>query len=206
MIRSALLLSLIFGAQSASAILRLPGNTSASFDFEYDVIPHFDDAMETSRNLLTSEEILDSLDICGGFELIANQMPDGEKSCVCQNNQVLCTFQGTCDPGGTVCTDVVSIVFQFLVRNDRVNRMKLSACFTYTDEFDVTCIETQVGRGTQLQTCNRATYGGKQCLCGICRDRKSLALDCSRHHPMATSNGCYRLADALPPLAKFNEK
>lgn len=208
-----LILLLIFGSgiigrdngfRFAEAIFRI--SEKGSDDFEFDQVQsHFNNAIETSRSLLTRKEVLESLDICGGFDLIADQIPDGKRSCICQNSRVDCTLEGQCSVDRSVCTDTVSISFQFQVNNDEVTRMRLSSCFTYTEEFDTTCIDTFIGRGQTLESCNRATYGGKNCLCAVCGDNKSLALDCSTHHPVATSNGCYLLSDALPVLTKFDE-
>jgi len=189
--------------QFAAAIFRTTEVGSSDYTFEevHDLVT------DTSRSLLTNQKILENLDICGGWELIANQIPDGENSCVCRDNIVQCTLQGQCNVDRSVCTDVVGMSFQFLVNNklQKANRMKLSACFSYSQEFQPTCIETLVAPGQRLMQCNSATYGGKQCLCAICSDKKSLAIDCTKHHPSATSNGCYRLSDALPALAKFDE-
>jgi hypothetical protein len=187
-----------------SAIFRTVEKGSNDFVFDQ-VQPHIENIVAASRSLLTPDEVLQSLDVCGGFDLIADQIPNGKESCICQDSQVHCTLDGRCAEDRSICTDVVGMSFQFLVEDEQVNRMKLSACFTYTEEFEATCIETIIGEGQKLKACNGATYGGKNCLCAICGDEKSLALDCSSHHPMATSNGCYLLSDALPPLAKFDQ-
>ena len=116
-----------------------------------------------------------------------------------------CTLQGTCAEDRSACPDVVGMPFQFLVENDKVNRMKLSACSVYTDEFEPTCIEAVIGHDQTLESCNSATYGDKECMCAICDDNKSLSLDCTKHHPAATSSGCHLLSDAIPTLSQFDQ-
>jgi hypothetical protein len=198
----ALLLCCVSRHNFVSAIIRTTEHGSSDFTFVKH--PVVDNIVQRSLQV-TTEEVLESYDICGGWELIANEIPNGEQDCLCQDSQVQCALGGKCAVDRSVCTDVVDISFQFLVADEAVNQMKLSACFTYTDEFEATCIEALIGKGQKLEACERATYGGKDCLCAICGDEKSLSLDCSSHHPLATSNGCYLLSEALPILAKFDQ-
>ncbi|CAB9529022.1 expressed unknown protein [Seminavis robusta] len=189
-----------------SAIFRTTEQGSNDFVFTKNQVDKT--SLDRSLQQQTPEAFLQSLDICGGFDLIVDQL-EGEESCACQDNVVNCGFTGGCDVDRSVCTDVVGMAFQFLVdgtgNNQSVNQMRLTACFTYTEEFEATCIDTIIGRGQKIQACNGATYGDQECLCAICGDEKSVAVDCSEHHPLATSNGCYLLSDAIPPLAKFDQ-
>ena len=210
----------ILAISSSNAIFRAP-SSEYSQDFVFEPVHQQDHSAShagadsvidtVARKLATnSEAVLQLMDVCGGFSLIADQMPNGVNSCTCNNStqEVQCTFQVDCATEEQApCTDVVGLSFQFLVdeQDSAVNRMKLSACFTYTEEFEPTCIEPLIGRGQTLEACSSATYGGKRCDCAICDDSKSLSLDCSDHHPGASSNGCYLLSDALPVLSKFDE-
>ena len=197
--------SIILSSHTSWAIFR-PPSAAGSYDFVFEQVqPHINNVIEKTRDLATDEAVLQAMDVCGGFQLIEDQIPNGKESCICRDSQVHCTLQGSCSEDRTVCTDVVGMSFQFLVENEKVSRMKLSACFMYTEEFEPTCIETLIGHGQTLEKCNSATYGGKACMCAICGDNKSLSLDCTKHHPAATSSGCYLLSDALPSLSKFDE-
>ena len=192
------------------AIFR-PPSEAGSYDFVFELVqPHIHNVVNKARDLQAlskkDEAVLQSMDVCGGFQLIADQIPNGEEDCQCVNgSQIQCTLSGACSEDRSICTDLVGLSFQFLVQDQQVNRLKLSACFSYAAEFAATCIETIIAPNQQLEACNSATYGGEECLCAVCDDNKSLSLDCTKHHPQASSGGCYLLSEAIPALTKFDE-
>ena len=194
----------------ALAIFR-PPSEAGTYDFVLEQVqPHINNVVTKARDLQVvsekDEAVLQSMDVCGGFQLIADQIPNGEEDCQCINgSQIQCSLSGACSEDRSICTDRVGLSFQFLVQDQQVNRLKLSACFTYAAEFAATCIETIIAPNQQLEACNSATYGGEECLCNVCNDNKSLSLDCTEHHPQASSGGCYLLSEAIPALSKFDE-
>ena len=206
-IRFLLTTAVLFSNQFlVSAMFRSMEEGSLDYSLDQTQFEKLNDVIGKSRALVESSGILESLDICGGFQLIADQLPSGgSSSCICQDNAVQCTLQGQCNGDQSICTDVIALSFEFIAQNVRVNNMKLSACFSYTTDFETTCIETTISRGQLLETCNAATYGGNECLCAVCDDQKSLILDCSMHDDRASSNGCYLLSDAVPALKQFDE-
>ena len=161
--RNCLLLAVsssILSHQTTLAIFR-PPSEEGSFDFVFEQVqPHIQNVIHKSRELVVlsekDEAFLQSIDVCGGFQLIADQIPNGENDCQCINGtQIQCSLAGACSDDRSVCTDVVGISFQFLIQDQQVDRMKLSACFTYTKEFAATCIETIIAPNQQLESYNR---------------------------------------------------
>lgn len=199
------MLNAILGKNLSCAIFRSIENGSLDYSFADSQYEHLSYIVDKSRSLIQDSQVLANMDICGGFQMIADQIPNGKSSCICKDNSVQCTLPGQCSSDGSVCTDTLALSFGFLVENSKVSNMLLSACFSYTKGFQPTCIQTTLGYDQAIKTCNKATYGGEACICQVCNDEKSLSLDCSMHDPKASSNGCYLLSDAIPALKKFDQ-
>jgi len=152
---------------------------------------------ELKRALQTGSPFDDIPDVCSGFELIIDQLPEGRDACSCQGRSVECTFKGECpeedSPG---CGDSISYGVNF-----EGSSLFVSSCAEmHAVELKEVCAEVSIGPDLALDSCKMASYGGEPCDCSICEDGASLNLDCSMHDPRVVSNCTSMSFGQLEPL------
>ena len=179
---------LLVSAASASTVPRL---LSAS-----------DPGMTMARRL---QDQFDQLpDICSGFELIIDEIPDGRDSCECDGTRVNCLFRAVCPEGHkdeARCADTV--LYEVAFEEDEVT--VLSCAAIAEGGFKETCAKVSLAPDLQLDECMVGSYGGQPCDCDVCADRNSLLLDCTAYDPRAKADcQAMGLAQLTPVVHGFN--
>ena len=159
--------------------------------------------MQVARSL-RELQFEDLPDICTGFELIIDEIPNGRDSCDCDGTQVACLFRAVCDEehkDEPHCMDAVEYVVAF--ENDLIT--VLSCALIVEGNFEETCAKVSLAGDLQLGECLTGTYGGKPCDCTVCEGRGSLLLDCSAYDPRAkTSCTAMGIGQMSPLSSGFN--
>jgi hypothetical protein len=148
---------------------------------------------------------LDSFpDICTGFELIIDEIPDGRNSCACDGLSVNCLFKAACEEGvveNPKCGDTVKYVITF--ENQVIT---IESCASISQGgFEETCALVSLAPDLQLDECLEGTYGGRPCDCQVCDSRSGLLLDCTAYDERAKTN-CQPLGlgQLTPMINGFN--
>lgn len=126
-------------------------------------------------------------DICTGFELIIDEIPNGRDSCDCDGVSVNCLFTAVCPQGhedNKECMDAVEYVVSF---EDGLITV-LSCALVAEADFEETCAKVSLADNLQLGECILGTYGGLPCDCSVCEGQGSLLLDCTEYDSRAITN------------------
>lgn len=144
--------------------------------------------IDIARRLERELQFDDLPDICQGFELLIDEIPNGRDSCDCDGISVNCLFKGVCPEGTTDdaadCTDAVEYVVSF--ENDEIT--VLSCALIVEGGFSETCAKVALAPDLQLGECVFGTYGGQPCDCDVCEGRGALRLDCSQYDERAVTS------------------
>jgi hypothetical protein len=149
-------------------------------------------------------QLEDLPDICTGFELIIDEIPDGRNSCACDGVSVNCLFKAACEEGpveNPKCGDTVKYVITF--ENQVIT---IESCASISEGgFQETCALVSLAPDLQLDECLEGTYGGRPCDCDVCDSRTGLLLDCTAYDERAKTN-CQPLGlgQLTPMIDGFN--
>jgi len=148
----------------------------------------------------------DMPDICAGFELIIDEIPEGRDSCDCDGSAVHCLFHADSPdcPEGQECAIAPDAVL-YEVAFEEKELTVLSCAAIAAGDFAETCAKVSLAPDLQLDQCLLATYGQQPCDCDICPDRASLLLDCSMYDKRAITD-CHAagLGQLTPMVHGFN--
>ena len=115
--------------------------------------------MRVARRLERQLQFEDLPDICQGFELIIDEIPEGRDSCDCDGTSVNCFFRAHCEPGHENephCMDAVEYIVAF--ENDMIT---VESCALITEGgFEETCAKVSLAGDLQLAECMQGSYGG----------------------------------------------
>ena len=165
-----------------------------------------DHGMQMIRLLQESNlQVEDFPDICAGFELLIDEIPDGRDSCECDGSAVHCLFHAVCPEGEedqSKCADTVLYEVAF----EETDVTVLSCAALSEGGFEETCAKVSLAPDLQLDQCLFGSYGGKPCDCEVCPDRGSLKLDCTAYdkRAQATCTSGMGLGQMTPIAHGFN--
>lgn len=158
--------------------------------------------MSLARRL--QSQIEDLPDICSGFEMIIDEIPDGKDACECGGSTIDCVFHGVCPEGkfdSAHCADTILYQVAFEAKDITV----LSCAKLQEGNFKETCAKVSLAPDLQLGECIVGRYGGQECSCDVCADQNSLRLDCSMYDPRAVADcTAMGLSDISPMVHGFN--
>ena len=190
-------LSLLLTAASVSKCSAVfsPGSLLSENDVGMQLVKSFGERRLELENLP---------DICTGFELIIDEIPDGRNSCACDGVSVNCLFKAACEEGvvqNPKCGDTVKYVIAF--ENQIIT---IESCAAISEGgFQETCALVSLAPDLQLDECLEGTYGGRPCDCQVCDSRSGLLLDCTAYDERAkTSCQALGLGQLTPMIDGFN--
>lgn len=135
---------------------------------------------------------------CRTYEIWSKLAPENKHECGCRSDRIVCTCTDSCHDDG----NEVDTVEYFVELAPMLSSITITSCTSFHPalQFQQTCVEMAIDTRNTLQSCNRATYGGKPCRCQICNDHVSFVVDCSEHNPLATTNRCQLLPESFGPI------
>ena len=164
-----------------------------------------DSGMQMARLLQETRHLQyeDMPDICSGFEMIIDQIPNGRQSCDCDGIAIHCLFHAVCPEGVDDARCADAVVYEVSFEDDELTIMSCAAIAE--GNFLETCAKISLGPTLMLDQCLYGSYGGEPCDCEVCEDRQSLSLDCTMHDPRAkTTCQSMVLAEVSPMVHGFN--
>ena len=151
---------------------------------------HVDHAIQVSRRL--QQPAYEN--ICDFFESFIDNVPNGRDNCICQDHKIDCIHDEVCRGG--VCTEAVEMMMS-LRNNSHTEELSVTTC-SLLPGFEETCLKVDIGSDRKILECTDATYGtlateAKGCECNVCPENNGVQLDCSKHDPMAVTDGCIQV-------------
>lgn len=163
-----------------------------------------DSGLKLARLLQGRDLQFDDLpDICSGYELIIDEIPNGRDSCDCDGLSIHCLFHAVCQEGSDDPRCADAVMYEVSFEDDELTILSCAAIAE--GNFLETCAKISLGPDLMLDQCIQASYGGEPCDCEVCEDRAGLSLDCTMYDERAQTD-CQSMAlgQVSPMVHGFN--
>jgi len=131
---------------------------------------------------------------CDNVEFLKYMVQNASTNCLCYGTAISCKF-------GTVCTENACAASVNL-NVELSDGIYLTSCVSYkADNFEDMCFDLHIDDKNKQKSHCTANYGRENCACDVCNNGTGIQIDCSVYNPLATTNGCQKMAVmSLTPL------